>query len=129
MLAKQVKKSEDSKLYESSPDHLFYEFSYPKDSTIFSEYANIHYYFNENNQLDIITADIYLNDSIQERQLKDNLVEYYTIQYGNPETDDYGYSTWKAVGKDKQSEKEYTYSVAIKKLKEDFGLALEFLKQ
>jgi hypothetical protein len=70
----ELKKLEKAKLYESTPDHLFYEFSYPKDSTTFSEYANIQYFFNENNQLDIIIAEIYLNDSTQEQQLKNNLI-------------------------------------------------------
>ncbi len=127
--AGEIKKIEKSKLYESSNDHLFYEFSYPKDSTPFEEYANIHYYFNEANTLDIITADIYLNDSIQEQQLKNNLIDYYTQQFGNPKTDDYGYTTWNASKKEKKTDKEYSYSVAIKKLKDDYGINLEYLKE
>ena len=45
-----IKKIETSKLYESTPDHLFYEVTFPKDSTSFSEYANVQYFFNEDNQ-------------------------------------------------------------------------------
>jgi hypothetical protein len=91
LTADEIKKLEKAKLYETTPDHLFYEFSYPDDSTALSEYANIQYFFNENGLLDIITADIYLNDSAQQDKLYNTFSQYYTLRYGDPETDDNNY--------------------------------------
>lgn len=125
----EVKKIEQSKLYESTTDHLFYEFIYPKDSSSFSEYANVQYFFNENNQLDIITADIYLNDSTQVAQAKNSFKQYYTNRYGNSALDEKGYYVWKGVFKDDQTKKEANYTVAVTELAEEFGIKIEYLKE
>lgn len=125
----ELKKLEKAKLYESTPDHLFYEFSYPKDSTTFSEYANIQYFFNENNQLDIITAEIYLNDSTQEQQLKNNLIEYYNQRFGNPEKDEQDHEVWTGYFTDATLDKKISYSVAIKEINGEFGIGIEYVRQ
>ena len=126
----EVKKVEPSKLYETTADHLFFEFSYPTDSTAFSEYANVQYFFNENNQLDIITADIYLNDSIQEQKLRNTLTQYYNKRYGNPDADDNNVSVWSDSYKDLKTNTKLNYSIAIKDLEDDdFGVSIEYLKQ
>lgn len=125
----ELKKTEKSRLFESTADHLFYEFSYPTDSTAFSEYANVQYFFNEDNQLDIITADIFLNDSLQENQLKNNLNEYYNLRFGSPETDDYDHNVWKGSFKDAKSDKKYNYTVALKELTGDYGITVEYVRE
>ena len=125
----ELKKLEKSKLYEVTGDHLFYEFSYPKDSTPFSEYANVEYFFDENNKLDIITTDIYLNDSAQEEKLKSSFIQYYNNRYGSSEMDDYEYDVWNATFKDTKSGMKYKYTVALKPLENDNGITLEYLRE
>lgn len=127
--AAEVKKLEKAKLYETTPDHLFYEFSYPEDSTTISEYANIQYFFDENGKLDIITSDIFMNDSTQESQLKNTFIQYFNQRFGSSETDSYNYEVWKGSYEDKTLKKEIYYSVALKKLKDEFGVTLEFLRE
>ncbi|MFN8284015.1 MAG: hypothetical protein U0U67_12420 [Chitinophagales bacterium] len=125
----EVKKIEPSKLYESTADHLFYEFIYPKDSTAFSEYANVQYFFNENNQLDIITADIYLNDSAQVAHTKNSFEQYYTKRYGSAEQDEKGYNIWNGEFKDAKTNKEANYTIAVTELEEEVGIKIEYLKE
>lgn len=124
-----VKKTETSKLYESTPDHLFYEVTFPKDSTPFSEYANVQYFFNENNQLDIITADIYLTDSLQEIKLKNTLTSFYNQQYKSEDNEENNYSTWKGKFTDKDDGKKYNFSVSLKELADDYGVSLEYVRE
>lgn len=125
----ELMKIEKSKLYEATPDHLFYEFSYPTDSSAFSEYANIQYFFNEDNQLDIITTEIFLNDSIQESKLKNSIIEYYHLRFGKPEKDDYEQDIWKGSFLDEKTSKNYNYSVALKELNGEYGIALEYVRE
>lgn len=124
-----VKKIEKAKLYESTSDHLFYEFTYPKDSTPFSEYANLQYFFNEENQLDIITADIYLSDSIQEIKLKNTLTEYYNKRFETVEENESEYPVWKAVFEDVKADKKYNYTISLKEVSDDFGVSLEYMRE
>lgn len=125
----EVKKIEKSKLYESTADHLFYEFIYPKDSSSFSEYANVQYFFNENNQLDIITTDIFLNDSTQVVQAKNTFEQYYNKRYGDPTPDENGYDVWKGDFKDAKTNTNYNYTVALTELPDEFGIKIEYLKE
>ena len=92
---------------ETTADHLFYEFIYPKDSSAFSEYANVQYFFNENNQLDIITTDIYLNDSAQVAQTKKSFEQYYTKRYGKSERDEKGYDIWNGEFTNTKTKKDF----------------------
>lgn len=124
-----VKKIEKAKLYESTSDHLFYEFTYPKDSTPFSEYANLQYFFNEENQLDIITADIYLSDSIQEVKLKNTLTEYYNMRFETDDENESEYPVWKATFEDVKEDKKYNYSISLKEVSDDFGVSLEYMRE
>lgn len=124
-----VKKMEKSKLYETTPDHLFYEFSYPKDSTEFEEYANVQYFFDENGKLDIITTDIFLNDSMQEEKLKSDILRYFGALYGKSHTDDYDYDVWDAVYEDRKNGKQYNYTIALKGLDNDYGISLEYMRE
>jgi hypothetical protein len=123
-----VKKTETCKLYEHTPDHLFYEFSFPTDSTAFSEYANVQYFFNENNQLDIITADIYLNDSIQQAGLKNTLTTYFNERYETAD-DANTYSVWEGTYTDKNTNKDYDYTISLKNIEDDFGVSIEYYLQ
>lgn len=123
-----VKKIETCKLYENTPDHLFYEFSFATDSTAFSEYANVQYFFNETNQLDIITADIYLNDSTQQSALKKTLTQYFDERYESADDAD-TYSVWTGTFEDKIMNKKYEYTISLKKLEDDFGVSIEYYLQ
>lgn len=130
----EVKKIELSKLYETTTDHLFYEFSYPTDSTAFSEYANVQYFFNENNLLDIITADIYLNDTIQQENLKNSITDYYNQRFGDAEENANNFPTWTSSFKDKSLDKKLPYSITLKKLDDELddeaiGLTVEYYLQ
>jgi hypothetical protein len=125
----EVKKIETSKLYESTADHLFYEFSYPKDSTPFLEYANIQYFFNEKNELDIITSDIFLSDSIQVLNLRNSLTQYFIKLYGNAEKNENGYDIWKSEFDDKKLNKKFPFTVAINDLTDEYGIKLEYLRE
>ncbi len=125
----ELKKIETSKLYESTADHLFYEFSFPTDSTAFSEYANVQYFFDENNQLDIITSDIYLNDSIQEKNLKNTLTAYYNTRFGKADADENNNDVWKSTFQDKKTSEKYDYSIALKELADDYGVSLEYVRK
>ncbi len=124
-----IKRTEKSKLYETTSDHLFYEFTYPKDATPFSEYSNIEYFFNEDNQLDIIIADIYLTDSIQVTKLKNTLTEYYNIRFDAAVEDEFEYPVWKAEFTDTKTDKKYNYTVALKDIVDDFGVSLEYMRE
>ena len=124
-----VKKTEKSKLYESTTDHLFYEFTYPKDSTTFSEYSNVQYFFNEENQLDIIITDIYLTDSVQEIKLKNTLTEYYNQRFTAADKSEYEYPVWKASFEDIKADKKYNYTIALKEVSDDFGVTLEYMRE
>ncbi len=129
LTADEVKKTEKAKLYEATADHLFYEYSYPEDSTAASEYANLQYFFNENGQLDIITVDIFLDDSIQETHLKNTFIEYFNQRYGKSETDSYNYTVWNGNFDDKKLKKEFKYSIALKKLENESGVSLEYIRE
>lgn len=125
----EVKKRETCKLYDETSDHLFYEFSFPTDSTTFSEYADIQYFFNENNLLDIISAGIYVNDSIQEKKLMENLTDYFNLRYGKQHETQDGDKVWQGDAKNKTNHEHYSYSVSLKKLEDDeHGVQLEFVK-
>ncbi len=132
--ADEIKKTELSKLYETTSDHLFYIFSFPTDSTAFSEYANVQYFFNENNQLDIITADIYLNDTIQQDNLENSITDYYNQRYGDAETNANNFPTWSGTFKDISIDKKYPYSITLKDLDDEtdddaIGLTVEYYLQ
>jgi hypothetical protein len=124
----EVKKIENAQLYDATNEHLFYSYNFPKDSTNFVEYADIKYFFDEESILKIITANIYLNDSIQETQLLENFKEYYTIKYGDTKLDDYEYDNWDATADSKNTKGKYYYNIGIKKLKDEYGVAIEILK-
>lgn len=124
-----VKKMEKAKLYESTADHLFYEFTYPKDATPLSEYANLQYFFNEENQLDIITADIYLTDSTQEIKLKNTLTEYYNMRFEADDENESEYPVWKATYEDVKNDKNYNYTISLKEVSDDFGVSLEYMRE
>jgi hypothetical protein len=134
MTIDEVKKTEPSRLYEATTDHLFYEFSFPTDSTAFSEYANIQYSFNENNQLDVITNNIYLNDTFQQQKLKNNLLQYYNQRFGESEINSNKDEVWKGVFKDKITTENYGYTVSVINLEDDqdinaIGLTIEYYLQ
>jgi hypothetical protein len=124
----ELKKTEKSKLYESTADHLFYEFTFPKDSTAFEEYSNIQYFFDENDRLDIITADVFVNDSVQESKLKKSFGEYFDKRYGDANTDEYSYDVWKGKFEDRDGKK-YNYTVGLKEMDDDYGISLEYLRE
>ncbi len=121
----QIKKIETSKLYENAPDHLFYEITFPDDSSKFQEYADLEYYFNDQNKLDIVVAKVYVNDSLQQDQLLSNLRQYYTEKLGNSSLDNYNYETWQGIEPKNKSK----YSVGIQTLPKEFGLILEYKEQ
>lgn len=127
--ADEIIKTEKAKLYDKTNDHLFYEYTFPKDSTSFSEYANVQYFFDENKLLDIITVDIYLNDSLQEKSLNASIIQYFNQRYGNSESDEKKYLVWKDKFQNKITKKEQEYSVAMKKLDNDYGLKIEYLRE
>lgn len=123
-----VKKTENAQLYEATKEHLFYSYNFPKDSSVFIEYVDIKYFFDETNTLKIISANIFLNDSIQEQHLLDNFREYYTIKYGDSKVDDYQYDTWEATADSKNKKGKYYYNIAIKKMKGEYGIMVELLR-
>ena len=100
----EVKKIEQAKLYETTADHLFYE-------------------------LDIITTDIYLNDSAQVAQTKKSFEQYYTKRYGKSERDEKGYDIWNGEFTDTKTKKDFNYSVALTELEEEVGIKIEYLKE
>ncbi len=123
-----VKKTDNAQLYEATAEHLFYSYNFPKDSSQFIEYTDIKYFFDEDNILKIITATVYLNDSIQEAKLLENLKEYYTIKYGDTKVDDYSYDNWEATADSKNKKGKYYYNIAIKKLENEYGVTIELLR-
>ncbi len=122
-----VKKIETAKLYETTSDHLFYELSFPKDTSLFVEYANLQYFFNANNQLDIITADVFLNDAAQEEKLIQALKSYFDDNYTSIKNENGNFPMWEASAYDKKSDKDLDYTIALKDNPDDFGISLEFL--
>jgi hypothetical protein len=126
--AEEVKDLEKAKLFEAAPDHLFYEFTYAKDSTEFSEYVNISYYFDETDVLDVITMDIFLSDTLQVKELQRTFTEFYTQQYGQSDRDDYQYDVWDATHKNVKSGNKEAFSIALKPIEHEIGLSLEFLR-
>ena len=131
MTAEDVKKTEQSRLYETTADHLFYVFSFPTDSTAFSEYADVQYFFNENNQLDVIANHIYLNDTIQRDQLQHTLSQDLSKRFGKPETNTANDKVWTADFKDKISGKKYNYTITVERLEDEedpeaIGVTIEY---
>lgn len=124
----EVQKIETAQLYESTEEHLFYSYNFPKDSSKFVEYADIKYFFDEDKILKIITANIYLNDSLQEAQLLQNFKEYYNEKYGDTKIDDYSYDNWDATADSKNKKGKYYYNIGIKKLENEYGVAIELLR-
>ncbi|MEZ5055106.1 MAG: hypothetical protein R2807_10170 [Chitinophagales bacterium] len=122
-----IKKLETAKLYETTSDHLFYELSFPKDTSLFVEYANLQYFFNANNQLDIITADVFLNDAVQEEKLIQALKSYFDDNFKSIKNENGNFPMWKATAYDKKADKELDYTIALKDNPDDFGVSLEFL--
>lgn len=127
--ADDVKKIEKAKLYETTTDHLFYEVSFPKDSTQFAEYANVQYFFNENNQLDIIIADVFLADTLQENKLKNTLSTYFNQKFESVESKEFDYPVWSAEFDDKKTDKTYNYTITLKDLSEDIGVTIEYIRE
>ncbi len=121
-----IRKKEKSKLYENTNDHLFYTFTFPKDSTAFQEYADIEYFFDKNGKAEIFTSTIYVNDSLQQLQLMETFHQYYNNRYGSAKKDDYGYDVWK--GTMESSEDDYDYSIGLSPAKEEYGIVLEYLR-
>lgn len=131
MNSDEVKRIEPSKLFESTSDHLFYEFSFPTDSTAFSEYANIQYFFNENNQLDVISNHIYLNDTLQQNKLEKTLTLYFNEKLGDSEINADKEAFWTSTFKDISNRKKYNYTVSVKDLEDDqddkaIGITVEY---
>lgn len=124
----EIKKSETAKLYDATVDHLFYEFSFPKDSTLFSEYANVNYFFDENNQLDIITTDVFLSDSAQVDALSTALNEHFTALYGNKIETDVEKPFWNGSIRNKEN-KEINYTISYSTLSDDIGISIEFVRK
>lgn len=123
-----VKATENAQLYEATDDHLFYSYNFPKDTSLFVEYADIKYFFDENKILKIISTTIYLNDSIQETGLLQNFHDYYTEKYGDDKTDDYKYSTWNATAESKSTKGKYYFNIGLKELGNEYGVTLELLR-
>jgi hypothetical protein len=122
----EVREKEKSKLYERTQDHLFYSLVFPKDSTVFSEYADIQYFFDNKGGVEIISASIYLNDSTQQEHLANTFRQYYNIRYGDAGKDEYGYEVWK--GTLEAQEDDYDYTIGLNQMKEEFGIVLEYLR-
>ena len=123
-----VKKAETSKLFDFAPDHMFYEVTFPDDSSQFQEYADIEYYFNENDILDIMVARIYVNDSVQQSQLYNNLQQYYHAKLGSSAIDKFNGEFWKGQFTQGKS-KPMDYYVFMEPLPKEFGISLEFKLQ
>ena len=124
-----VQKVESSKLFETTSDHLFYELSFPVDSSQFVEYANLQYFFNGNNQLDIITADVFLNDSIQEKELYQSLKKYFDDNFDAINNDNGNFLIWRARFKDSKLDENFDYTIGLKNFTEDYGVTIEYLLQ
>lgn len=122
-----VKKTETSKLFDATTDHLFYELTFPKDSTTFSEYANLQYFFNENNKLDIIIADVFFADSTQQTIFFSDLLSYFDDNFDKQDNNDTDYPIWKATFKDPSTEKEFDYTIALKEKKDENAVSIEYM--
>jgi hypothetical protein len=70
-----------------------------------------------------------MNDSIQENKLRNNLMDYYTYKYGSLQKDDNEQDVWKGTFTDKKTNQSYYYSVAIKKLEDDYGVSIEYVRE
>ena len=104
--AENIKQTENAKLYEATSDHLFYELDFPNDTSQFIEYANIQYFLNPKNKLDIITVDVFLNDTIQEMTLKIDLLNYFNSKFKKIRNDDGTFPMWETTFED--SDLQYT---------------------
>jgi hypothetical protein len=111
----EVKSIEKSRLYEATEDHLFYEFSYPTDSTAFSEYAEVQYFFDENDKLDVIASHLFLNDSTLEKGLRTSLQQYFNQRYGSAEADKNS-ELWNGDFTDKKTGTDYNYTIRVKNI-------------
>lgn len=121
-----VRKREKAQLYERTADHLFYNYVFPRDSTAFSEYADIQYFFDKNNTVEIITTNIFLNDSLQQDQLLQNFTQYFNNRYGDSKPDDYGYQVWN--GTLETDAQDWDYSIGLTPMTDEYGLTIEYLR-
>ncbi len=70
-----------------------------------------------------------MNDSTQEQQLKNNLIEYYNQRFGNPEKDEQDHEVWTGYFTDATLDKKISYSVAMKEINGEFGIGIEYVRQ
>ena len=129
--APQIRAKENgrSEFIHQAVDHIQYEISMGQDTIEGNDFVEIKYFLDNKNELDIITANYYINDSTKIENFGNYLQTQFENKYGHFYVDSDGYTVWEVPFVDADS-MEGKYDIAIKKLfkQNDSGLTIEYAK-
>lgn len=113
----------------SHDDHLHYDLDLRTDTTMGNDYAEVMYSFNTLGQLDIITVNFYLRDSVRNHYLYAVMSSRFTEFAEEHYTDSDGYEVWEASYLSADSVK-ITYDIAIREhhATNDLGITVEMMR-
>ena len=116
------------KLLDDAKSYLFYEVDLSSDTSRSIDYAEVKYFFDVNDALDIISVNYYIADSSDISAVNLSLNKSFTKRFGNSYIDSQNYMVWESsFNKDGIAT---LYEVAMKKLIQinDPGITVEYLK-
>ena len=124
----EAEQSESIKLVEDVKNMLFYEVDLTNDTSKAIDYAEIKYFFDVHDALDIISVNYYILDSLTIRNLSESIFQKMTRKYGDSYVDSEDYIVWESSFENEG--KSTLFEVATKELtkQNDPGVTVEYLK-
>lgn len=114
-------------LIESNEQLSFYEILLSNDTTKNIDYAEIKYFYNSENKLDIATINYYVEDSLVNMLLFENISKAYEKRFGHSYVDVDGYNVWTS---ENSSASGFDIALKMKQLLNlnEPGITLEYTK-
>lgn len=112
-----------------SPRHLQYEADLRTDSVRGSDYVDVKYVFDDQDRLDIVTVNYYIQDTALIHGLFDHLNQVFDSLYGDYYIDSDGYTVWESTYKRPDST-EVVFDIGMRKLVKlnDPGITIEVMR-
>lgn len=112
-----------------SPRHLQYEADLRTDSLRGSDYVDVKYVFDDQDRLDIVTVNYYIQDTALINGLFDHLHRVFGNLYGDFYIDSDGYTVWESTYKRPDST-EVVFDIGMRKLVKlnDPGITIEVMR-
>jgi hypothetical protein len=119
----------DLDLTDESPDYLQYEMDLKVDTVNGVDYVEVKYIFDQQDRLDIVTVNYYIQDSLVVNRLFDHLNTSFIEKYGDYYLDSDGYTVWED-SYTREDEQEVTYDIGIRKFIKlnDPGITIEMMR-